>query len=335
MIPLFSVIIPTYNRADMVVEAVRSVLAQTLDDYEVVVVDDGSTDGTGEALRPYADRIRYIHQENAGVAAARNRGIAESRGEFVAFLDSDDLFAPEMLEAANRTFVRHPEAGVVFTAEIEMDAQGREGHVITKRSRGKFFTPTGMIGTDTHIGSGRPGIVRRSWVEKLGGFDETLGCAVDCDLWIRYSFHMPMVLQPEPLVRRRWHSDNLVSDLRQDAEDWLRILEKVARDHPEFVREHPGVYRKAVAVNCVRLGREMMAGDLEPRAYRRARQALRRAVRVRPTHLRAYTYWAASYLVPPPAFRRWRAWERRNLSSVGRKAASSPSNEEEVVGRVI
>ena len=107
--PVFSVIIPTFNRADLVLNAVISVLEQTFSNYEVVVVDDGSTDETRALLQPYADRIRYFYQENAGVSAARNRGIAESRGEYLAFLDSDDLFAPRMLEEAKRTFECHPE----------------------------------------------------------------------------------------------------------------------------------------------------------------------------------------------------------------------------------
>ena len=255
------------------------------------------------------------------MAAARNRGIAESRGEYLAFLDSDDLFAPRMLEQARSTFERHPEAGAVFTAEIELDSQGRTRRVITKKTPGKFFTPAGMIGRDTRVGSGRPGIVRRRWVEKLGGYDESLRCAVDSDLWIRYSFHMPMVLQPEPLVFRRWHQDNLISNRLQDAKDWLRILEKVARDHPEFVRQHPQVYRRALAKNYLRYGRELMAAaEPEPGSWHQARQALRRAIRIRPTRARAYAYLVCSYLVPPSAYRRWRSWERRHLDADGRKA---------------
>ncbi len=96
--PLVSVVIPTYNRAQMVSEAVRSVLEQTFGDLEVIVVDDGSTDGTREALKPHADKIRYLRQENSGVSAARNRGIAEARGSLIAFLDSDDLWLPAKLK---------------------------------------------------------------------------------------------------------------------------------------------------------------------------------------------------------------------------------------------
>lgn len=321
--PLFSVIIPVYNRADLVATSVRSALDQTVEDLEVVVVDDGSTDGTRAALEPYLDRIRYFHQNNAGVAAARNRGIAESRGRFLAFLDSDDSFLPTMLERVRDAFEQHPEVGAVFTAEIELDAQGREGRAVTKKTPGPYFSTPGMIEHDTLVGSGRPGVVPREWVERLGGYDESLGCAVDSDLWIRYSFHMPMVLQPEPLVLRRWHPGNLMLNRLQDAKDWLRILEKTARDHPEFVSEHPGVYRRTLAKNYLRLGRELMAAPDPDRTTRgEARRALRRSFRVRPFRPKTLAYLACSYVVPPSLFRRWRAWELRRVHHVGRKVFS-------------
>jgi hypothetical protein len=166
--------------------------------------------------------------------------------------------------------------------------------------------------------------VRREWVDKLGGFDESLGCAIDCDLWIRYSFHMPMVLQPEPLVFRRWHEGNLVSDLTQDAHDWLRILDKVAAEHPEFVREHPRVYRRTLAKENKRYGRELLASS-SPGDRQLARRCLLRAIRIRPVQIKAYVYLACAYLVPAPVFSRWRSWEYRHLDSGGRKAfASAP-----------
>jgi glycosyltransferase involved in cell wall biosynthesis len=311
-------VIPTYNRAALVCEAVRSVLEQTFECFEVVVVDDGSTDGTAEALQPIADRIRYVRQENAGVASARNRGIAESRGEFVAFLDSDDRFEPRMLERAMETFNRHPQAGAVFTAEVEVDAQGRRGRIASKKTPGPFFTTVGMISRDTNVGSGRPGIVRRQWIDRLGGFDESLGCAVDSDLWIRYSFHMPMVLQPEPLVLRRWHPSNLIANLHQDAEEWIRILQKVAHDHPDFVREHSRIYRSAMAKSQMRYGRELLSTS-ETRGE--ARQALKRSLRHRPGYPRGWLYLGCSYLVPPSVYRRWRSWELRHLDSDRRQAS--------------
>jgi glycosyltransferase involved in cell wall biosynthesis len=95
--PYFSVVIPSYNRSDMTVDAVNSVLGQTFRDFEIIVVDDGSTDGTEQVLRRFGEKIRYHKQENAGVAAARNRGIALSGGDYICYLDSDDLWHPQKL----------------------------------------------------------------------------------------------------------------------------------------------------------------------------------------------------------------------------------------------
>ena len=136
-IPRVSVIIPTFNRADLVKQAVDSVLRQTVTDYEVIVVDDGSTDGTRQALEDVTPPVRYYFQKNRGVAAARNLGIEEARGEYLAFLDSDDLFEPGFLEAVLATFAAHPEAGAVCSAEREIDIENNLGrHVYTKRSPG-------------------------------------------------------------------------------------------------------------------------------------------------------------------------------------------------------
>lgn len=112
-----SVVIPTYNRPRRVVQALESVLAQTHRDFEVIIVDDGSTDETRERLRPllHESRVRYVYQNNAGVAAARNAGIARSSAEIVSFLDSDDLWKPNKLECEVSFMSRHPEAGGVFS----------------------------------------------------------------------------------------------------------------------------------------------------------------------------------------------------------------------------
>ncbi|MCK4819314.1 glycosyltransferase family 2 protein, partial [bacterium] len=108
-IPNVSVIIPTCNRAEYITQAIDSVLAQTYTDYEIIVVDDGSTDNTKEVMEPYMDRIRYIYQENAGVSAARNTGIKAAKGDWVAFLDSDDEWLPGKLAVQIRAVERHPQ----------------------------------------------------------------------------------------------------------------------------------------------------------------------------------------------------------------------------------
>ena len=123
--PRVSVIVPTYNRREWLCEAIDSILAQTYGDLEVIVIDDGSTDGTGGALRErYGDRIRYRWYGNAGVSAARNRGIELARGEFVAFLDSDDLWLEPKVEKQVHYLDEHPEVGAVFCQGWWMDEAG-------------------------------------------------------------------------------------------------------------------------------------------------------------------------------------------------------------------
>src|SRR3990172_7360951 len=113
--PKVSVIIPTYNREKYIVETLQSVFEQTFTDYEVIVIDDGSTDNTSVVLKPYLDRIVYIRKPNGGQGSARNVGIKKAKGEYIAFLDSDDLWLPEKLEIQVRYLDGHPEAGLVFT----------------------------------------------------------------------------------------------------------------------------------------------------------------------------------------------------------------------------
>ncbi len=311
--PKFSVVIPTFNRAEYIVEAVGSVLSQSDKDFEILVIDDGSADNTSELLEPYKDRIRYIHQQNRGMAAARNHGIREASGEYVALLDSDDLWGPQLLATARRTFEHYPEARAAFIAEREIDSSGGlcSERVYTKRSRGQWFSPEGMIGKDTRVGSGRPPVVQRALLDEHGVYDENLCGAWDCDLWIRYSFHAPMVLIPEPLVLRRVHEENFSDNQLLDAEAWLTILDRVVRDHPEFVRRHSWMFRRARAKNHLRLGRELLERSAEdPASVPRARRNLCRAVLSYPLFLRGWTYLAWS-LIAPHTFSTWR---RRRLN---------------------
>ncbi len=113
--PFFSVVIPSYNRSDMTVDAINSVLGQTFPDFEIIVVDDGSTDDTEQVLRSFGDRIRYHKQTNAGVAAARNQGISLSSGHYICYLDSDDLWHPEKLAIYKSAIDSHPEIAFFFS----------------------------------------------------------------------------------------------------------------------------------------------------------------------------------------------------------------------------
>lgn len=142
MSELISVIIPTYNRAADCRRAIESVLAQSHREVEVIVVDDGSEDATREAIEGLDSRVIYLRQENAGVVAARNRGLAAAQGAFIAFLDSDDLFLPWKLEAQLAALRFYPQAGMVWTDMVAMDAEGREirpAHLTAMYSAYRYF----------------------------------------------------------------------------------------------------------------------------------------------------------------------------------------------------
>ncbi len=308
--PTFSVVIPTYNRARFVLDAVRSVLDQTDRDFELIVVDDGSRDATPDVLRPCLERLRYIRQDNRGMASARNHGIREARGRYVALLDSDDRWEPLLLERVRRAFERHPDAGAVFVAEREIDEAGRLlPGVHTKRTPGDRFTTAGLIGRDTRVGSGRPAVARRSLFDEAGFYDETLEGAWDCDLWIRHSFHTAMYLVPEPLVQRRIHTGGFSRAQDKDARGWLAILDRVEREHPEFAREHRRLMRRVRGKNRLRLGRELLVrSSSEPVLVAESRRQLLRAIGQYPWFPRAWLYLAWSF-VAPAGYASWRRSE--------------------------
>jgi glycosyltransferase involved in cell wall biosynthesis len=310
----FSVVIPSYNRADLVAQSVQSVLDQTLGDVETIVVDDGSTDATAAALVPFGSRITVIRQENTGLAGARNAGWRASRGEFVGFLDSDDLWQPRLCEAVRRLFDERPEADAVALAERTIDAAGRiADEVETKRTPGPWFTPEGLIGRDTCVGSGRPPVVRRHVLERSGGFDESFrNYAVDSEMWIRLSFTLRMTILEEPLVLRRVHPGQVSGDMARDAEYWLRILDRVEREHPDFARAHAALLKRTRGKQHLRIGREHLARSAGDRALLApARTHLREAVRLWPRFHRAWLYLAWSRLAPS-TYARFRGAELRS-----------------------
>lgn len=207
MSPQVSVIITTYNRAAMVTEAVKSVLAQEMKDFELIVIDDGSTDETEERLSIYGSRLKYYQQENAGVSSARNRGLESARAPLVAFLDSDDLWLPAKLQVQHKYMMEHPEVHICQTEEIWW-RNGRQ--VNPKRHHRK---PSGDIfrrSLDLCLVSPSAVMMRRELFEKVGYFDEELPAAEDYDLWLRVSVEYQVPLLPDPVViKRGGHSDQL------------------------------------------------------------------------------------------------------------------------------
>lgn len=310
MSPEISVVIPTYNRAGLLREAVDSALAQTFRDREIVVVDDGSTDATAEVLASYGDRIRAVRQENRGEAAARNRGIAEARGRWIAFLDSDDLWEPTALERVHAAAERDPDAGLVAMRARAVRADGtRTGRTHGKKSPGPSFTTRSLLMGDA--GGILMPMVRRDLLVEAGGFDASIRSATDCDMWLRLSFRTKLVGVPEPLLLVRVHPDNASADKSLNARMWLRILEKLATEQPAWVRAHRWAYRRALGKERLRLGRELLAAwDGSPAALREARAALRASIAAFPFFARGWIYLAWS-LAAPGRYASWRRFETR------------------------
>lgn len=204
---LVSVIIPTHNRWPMLGEAVNSVLAQTADDCQLIVVDDGSTDDTAGRLRDYGARLTVLTQSRRGVAAARNHGASRASGGYLAFLDSDDLWHPHKLERQLGFMERHPEVEICQTDEIWI----RNG--VRVNPRNKHRKPSGDIfraSLDLCLVSPSAVMMRRDLFERVGGFDESLPVCEDYDLWLRIAKDTEVPLIPEALVTKRGgHADQL------------------------------------------------------------------------------------------------------------------------------
>lgn len=180
--PLVSVIIPTYNHRDYVLQALESVFAQTFKDYEVIVVNDGSPDDTAETLRPMGEsgRIRYIEQPNAGQAAARNRGLAEARGEFIAFLDDDDVWPADKLEWQVELLRNRPDVGMVAGEVADL------GLAPCTSLGGPPRVPTfEMLFNGSLLSSPGQSLIRRGILQSVGGLNSSLWGADDYDLWFR------------------------------------------------------------------------------------------------------------------------------------------------------
>ncbi len=236
--PRVSVIIPTYKRADLVLSAVRSVLDQSTPPYEIVVVNDGSPDDTHQRLKPLADagNIRYLSQENAGQSAARNRGFAASSGEYVAFLDDDDLFAPGKLAWQIEALHSDPNAALVYGTLQGISGAG--GTLADTNTRGKnnWWIEDGVSGDvwgafarKNRIISPGQCLIRRDALLSLGDgpLDNSLWGCEDHDLWLRLSARYPFRFEQRPALYYRLHDTNASRDQPRLTQNTCRMCEKL------------------------------------------------------------------------------------------------------------
>jgi len=222
--PEVSVIIPTYNSARYLKEAVDSVLAQSFEDFEVIVVDDGSTDDTETVMRQYQSRVRHIMQSNAGVSAARNRGIEESHGRYIAFLDADDVWHAQKLERQLTALAEHPECRACYSA-FEVANQNLITFDIRRSSR-RGPTLVDLLLRGNVIGTPSTVLCERVLFEGSGKFDPEMSQCADWDMWVRLAQHTEFLYLEQPLVTYRQHDRNMSRNATLLESDSLRVLEK-------------------------------------------------------------------------------------------------------------
>lgn len=218
-----SAVIPSYNHAALVKEAIASVLAQSRPLQEVVVVDDGSTDDTRQVVADFSGPVRYVYQSNRGLSAARNTGIREARGDWLAFLDADDSWLPEKTRLQEEAVLREPQAVLVYNSVwmAEPDGERRLAQAAPPSSLWPNLRYRNCI-----CGSGSAVLVRKDVVQDAGGFDETLTGCEDWDLWFRLALKHPFTYVPEPLAVLRSYAGSMSRDPERMITNTERILEK-------------------------------------------------------------------------------------------------------------
>jgi len=234
-----SIITPTYNRADFLPVAIESVQAQSFPDWEMLIVDDGSTDNTAELVNRYSaqdSRIRYFQQPNQGQSVARNHALGEARGEFICFLDSDNAWLPDKLEKQLAVFQQEPDVDIVYGDCITINEQGDEiSRANMKRHSGRI---TLHLLKDNCV-SMNTTMIRRRCFDEMGGFDEGDRLAEDYELWLRFSTRFRFHYIPEYLAYYRVMENQLSSDKQARFQANEAIL-------TEFRARFPGVLsRKA------------------------------------------------------------------------------------------
>lgn len=266
-LPTVSVVVPTYQRRDLVTDAVRSVLGQSFGDLELIVVDDGSGDGTEAALHAFGKELRYVRQPNRGVAAARNAGIALARGSIVAFLDSDDRWLPDHLAVVAETFARRPEAVLVSTSpRHRAEGAAEPGAAV-------LFDPLPACLYGNPVGWPSSIAVRREDLVAVGGFDERLPVGEGGELWARLAFRGPFALLQRRTIVKRHTAGSLVERWR-DSGAFLDAFEATARRGAEQVGALGGAAAERLrpcadgALEFVAALRALVGGDEQDLATR-------------------------------------------------------------------
>lgn len=280
--PRISVIVPIYNVEQYVAETIRSVLAQTYGDFELLLIDDGSPDRSVAVCAQFSDpRIRLIRQANRGLAGARNTGIRQATGEYLAFLDSDDLWVPEKLARHVAHLDRRPEVGVSYARSAFIDAQGQPLNAYQMPKLTGITTPHLLCRNP--VGNGSAPVIRRQVFEEIRFranqdtqedcyFDERFRQSEDIECWIRISIQTRWHFEglPEALTLYRLNDSGLSANLFEQLDSWEKVIEKTRSYAPALIARHGNRARayqlRYLARRAVRLQDPQMAVALTHRA---------------------------------------------------------------------
>ena len=256
MVPRVSIVIPTFNRWPLLGEAIESVLAQSYRNFELIVVDDGSTDATSKELAKLTSKLRFFLMPRKGVAAARNFGVSQARGHYLAFLDSDDLWLSAKLASQTRFMEEHPEFHICQTEEIWIRNGVRVNpRAIHKKPSGDIF----MRSLELCLVSPSAVMMTKALMNQTGGFDETLPVCEDYDLWLRISAQHQVPLIPDRLtIKRGGHVDQLSRSVWGMDRYRILALKKLLRS--ELDRE-----RKTAALKTLRRKSAIVAAGARKR----------------------------------------------------------------------
>jgi len=300
MNPTVSVIMPVLNGQKYIGEAIASILSQTYKDFELIVINDGSTDGTADLLKTFAARVDLVcirHDKPHGIARSVNEGIRKARGRFIAFLDHDDAWFPEFLETQMEHLAKHPDVGMVHSDFQTTDAAGNilEASVATCRKRTRV---SGQVFRALFLDSfivGNSVLIRKECFDRLGTFDETLRIG-DYHMWLRIARHYKVDYTPKVLTKYRQHG---TQDSRtfgaEEVPPGLSALLSILQLYPEVKQE---LGRNTIGKRMASLYLDMAYPSFSKGRGRETRIFLRKAIGFHPTNPRLYVLFAASFLKP-------------------------------------
>jgi glycosyltransferase involved in cell wall biosynthesis len=233
--PLISVVIPVYNNETTIQETIESVLSQSFSDLELIVINDGSQDSTLKIVSSILDpRLKVFSYPNAGLAATRNRGVSHASGEYISFIDADDLWTPDKLEAQFKALQGNPQAAVAYSWTDWIDESGQ------------FLRPGGHISVNgdvfatlllrDFVESGSNPLIRAEALAEVGGFDESLPAVEDWDMWLRLAARYEFVCVPSPQILYRVSSSSMSSNVWKMEAGSLQVIERAFAVAPESLQ---------------------------------------------------------------------------------------------------